>query len=95
MNVRLQTKWLWVQIPLLSLNHSIIQNDISFYKIRIILNNLKKKLLKQNGKYENGNKLDMKTKNRFNNYVIDIKFNQITPKKYINIFASLNLTTTP
>ena len=47
----------------------------------MILNNLKKKLLKQNGKYENGNMLDIKTKNRFNNYVIDIKFNQITPKK--------------
>ena len=67
---------------------NIIQNDIkdSFYKIRIILNNLKKKILKFEI-LQNGNMLNIQMNYHFYNYVIDIfdtktyRFEQITPNK--------------
>ena len=72
-------------------SHNIIQNDIkgSFYKIRIILNNLKHKILKQVASeiLQNGNMLKIIINNLFYNYVLRItdaktyKFKQITPKK--------------
>ena len=68
--------------------HNIIQNYIkdSLYKMCISLNNLKKKILKQTASeiLRNGDMMDMKIKNHFHNYVLDIidtktyKFNQIT-----------------
>ena len=70
--------------------NNIMQNEIKdpFYKIRIILNNLKK-ILKQTSPelLQNGNMLDIKTNNHFYNYVLDIidtkiyKFKQTNPKK--------------
>ena len=71
--------------------HNVIQNDTedSFYNICVILNNLRKKILKQIGSeiLQNGNMLGININNSFYNYVCDItdtiicKSKEITTKK--------------